>query len=166
MSEVTLTVRDYSISYSYKGYTGSKTNYAIERFNEEKYIFALIFREELYRRKDKLFNLVTKVFNGRESSEHWLKYLESIQWNTATLDGTVDTVDPSTLLKIVSTHPYFVTFGFRYSSDIRRTAQSIYRARHQFYGHLPELLINKSELEKLLSLIDKLFALTDLYLNP
>jgi len=145
----------FSVTYSYN----SQPEKTITNFDQREYLLPLVFREELYKLKLKLYNFVERVFNERRAN--WWGWVNRRSWNTP-FDGRIENVDPSNLLKIVARHRYFREFG-----DIQGTAESVYQLRHQLYGHIPELLlpVSDEEFEINLTQIDELSRLITPYLQ-
>src|ERR1700761_9126875 len=120
-----------SVSY---GFTDDNTGNTIIEFNQQGYLHALVFRQELYKLKQKLYDLVTKVFDNkkgyqRRRFEDWWTWLNKGNGNTTKLDGSLN-VDPSNLLKIVVYHPYFNNAKNKNLLAISALASEVYSYRH------------------------------------
>src|SRR6476469_4851796 len=112
MSVVDCSTSDFSITYSFTDSANYRKDKTFVVLKQRDYLLALIFRQALYKLKPKLYELVARVFQSRSTDtnfEHWWDYLNSENGNTITLDGSLENVDPSSLLKIIARHRYFTT---------------------------------------------------------
>jgi len=171
MFDVTCSADNFSINYSFRVQRGKRQRHitkTITQFSQRPYLLALVFRQELYKLKPGLYALVTKVFDGKRNTDQrfadWWNYLNNQNGNTTLLDSNRRNVDPTNLLKIVARHRYFRR---RIYNHLRNAADRVYLSRHEFYGHIPELLLRLSgdDFQQELNQIDRLSGLISFQLN-
>lgn len=135
----------------------------IPRITDFSYIRLIIIRQELYRLKPILYQLVKKVFEherfkGFTVKEYWQEIDENNPGPNKLEGDDEPAVDPSSLLQLLVKSKCFKNFNNSaermrpigrdqiYLSDIekhiyyiRNNAVSVYTFRHKYYGHLPDL---------------------------
>jgi hypothetical protein len=133
--------------YEFLGYYNNLTNYTVETFGENNYLLALVFREELYRLKPKLYGLVERVFGNLWRHEINQLYITEIIDD----DATIDDIDPSNLLKLITRRGDI----FRGPTlHIKFFAEKVYEGRHLLFAHSPKLQLTTLQEIRLINQID------------
>jgi hypothetical protein len=98
-----------SITYTFTYDNGEEPTNTITEFNDGGYLLALVFRQELYKLKPRLYNLVAQVFARNRPADTNLTELWSYanKWSTNITGLNDSNFDPSTLLRVVSQHVFF-----------------------------------------------------------
>ena len=139
-----------SITYTFTYNNDDETTNTITELNDRGYLLALVFRQELYKLKPRLYVLVAEVFaRNRPTDTSWTELRKYTRDPTAGLDAIY--FDPSNLLKIVSQHVFFYRASETNLATIRAGASLVYWARHRYYGHLRSLVLSTDD-ESLASL--------------
>jgi hypothetical protein len=133
-----------SITYTFTYNNDDVTTNTITELNDRGYLLALVFRQELYKLKPRLYVLVAEVFARNRPADTNLTELRSYanNWTRNTAELNDSNFDPSTLLKIVSQHVYFNRASEEILANIRVAARCVYVARHKYYGHLQGLVLS------------------------
>jgi hypothetical protein len=94
--------------------------------HDDDYIRCLVFREKLYALKLKLYQVVERVLGSMVEANRFNRFIP--------VNATLESVDPSNLLILVSTCD-------RFPRRVRNKAIVVKKLRNHYYGHIPELRI-------------------------